>query len=213
MFQLRTNLWRTRPVHIGQRCKQPQFLHPLWRHLPTPPWVLCISLVLSILCRWIQCLLHSHWCWSVLPDLVYLCKLVCWLSHLSRTWFGKTRNESNYLEALIWNSSLLFSCPWMFSLTILNHFVIWQLLTIVLTPRSLPHRRFQGSREKEENTTPLKTPAWEANLYDVGLPFNDLGFIEIVLPSFSRYRAGKTVNLDVISTQNPTLKTEKTPAC
>ena len=32
------------------------------------PWVLCIWLFLSILCRWIQYLLHSHWCWSVLRD-------------------------------------------------------------------------------------------------------------------------------------------------
>ena len=53
-----------------------------------------------------------------LTTTVCLCKLVCWLSQLSRTWFGKTRNESDHLEILIWNSSLLFSCPWMFSLTI-----------------------------------------------------------------------------------------------
>ena len=41
-------------------------------------------------------------------------------------------------------------------------------------------------------------PAWP--------PVNDLGagdnFIEIVLPFFPKQRTGKTVNLDVISTQN-----------
>ena len=45
---------------------------------------------------------------------VFIGKLVCWLSQLSRTRFGKTRNESDHLEVLIWNPSLLFSCPWMF---------------------------------------------------------------------------------------------------
>ena len=68
---------------------------------PTPsPWVLFISLFLSILCRILP--FHSHWCWSVLRDnnLVCLCKLVCWFSQLSRTLFGKARNESDYLEAL-----------------------------------------------------------------------------------------------------------------
>ena len=75
---------------------------------PLPPWVLSISLFLSILCRILQ--FHSHWCWSVLRDnnLVCLCKLVCWFSQLSRTLFGKARNESDHLEALTWNSSLLF---------------------------------------------------------------------------------------------------------
>ena len=42
--------------------------------------------------------------------------------------------------------------------------------------------------------------------HKLGLPFNDPGagdnFMEIILPSFSRHLAGKTVNLDVISTQN-----------
>ena len=80
-------------------------------------------------------------------NLVCLCKLVCWLSQLSRTWFGKNRNEGDLVEVLMWNSSLLFSCPWMFSHTILNH-LIWPLLTIVLSPRSLPRRRFQGSSEE-----------------------------------------------------------------
>ena len=42
--------------------------------------------------------------------------------------------------------------------------------------------------------------------HKLGLPINNLGaggnFIEIVLPSLSRHRAGKIVNLDVIFTQN-----------
>ena len=111
MFQLRTNLWRTRPAHTQQRRKQKPFPHLLWPHLPPPPWVLCTSLFLSILCRVLQ--IHSHWCWSVIRDnnLVSLCKLVCWLSQLSRTWFGKTAMKVIILkflfEILVYFSAVL----------------------------------------------------------------------------------------------------------